>query len=151
MIGHGVPGLNIQQSYDFPAHPVQVFAALTGGFDQWWPRTWRQTGPQGTLSLMPIIGAALLEVGPDDAQAIWGWIDGIKPPWHLYLLGRFGVDGVVAGRVHFDLEAVDSGCRLSVLHQAIGPVPEDRGGSLRRAWRAALDDDLRQFLIATGD
>lgn len=147
MIGHGVPGLDIHQSYAFPNAAEQVFAALTQGFDAWWPLDWRQTGPGGHLALASEIGAALTETGPEGAAAIWGWVDAFELNKHLHLQGHFGIDGAVAGRVEFDLTETADGCTLSLLHQVIGPVPEDRGSKFKVAWRAAIDTNLRNYLL----
>lgn len=147
MIGHGVPGINISQSYVFSQPSSGVFLALTEGIDAWWPKTWRLAGEGSTLSLAAEIGSAMLEVGPGGSAAIWGWIDALSPPSKLHLLGNFGVEGAVSGHVQFKIEdADDGGCRLAVLHQAIGPVPEDRGARYRSVWRDALNSRLRSYL-----
>ncbi len=146
MIGHGVPGLSIRQDYDFSATAQAVFGALTEGLDAWWPVAARLTGPRGRLDLMPELGAYWLERGPAGAGVIWGQIDAITAPTRLYLNGWFGVRGVVMGRVHFDIEQTPGGCRLTLLHQAIGPVPEDEGTRHRAAWRDTLDRALRGYL-----
>ena len=146
MIGHGVPGLNIQQSFNLPASPNAVFSALTEGLDAWWPRTWRQIGLSGTLALDCRLNAAMSENGADGAGAIWGWIDAIIPNKSLHLLGHFGVEGAVAGRVQYEISPKEGGCVLHVLHQAIGPIAEDRGAKYRIAWRDALDIKLRSYL-----
>ncbi len=146
MIGHGVPGLNIHQSFEYSSSPKAVFAALTEGLNAWWPTSWRQTGPDATLVLNAWLGAAMTETGAADAGAIWGWIDAIIPDKQLHLLGHFGVENAVAGRVQFDIDPNEEGCTLQVLHQAIGPVAEDRGAKYRIAWRDALDTRLRAYL-----
>ena len=147
MIGHGVPGLNIRQQHDFPAPVQRIFAALTREIDLWWPQAARLTGPQGRLSLLPELGAALIESGPGGAGAIWGQIDRIEAPVHLALSGTFGVPGAVMGRVWFDLAPLEvDGCRLTLVHQAIGPVSEDRAQQHGRLWRQVLDESLRAHL-----
>ena len=149
MIGHGVPGLSIRQDYNFSVTPQALFAALTEGLDKWWPRATRLTGPAGRLALVPQLGAFWDEQGPGGAGVIWGQVDAITAPVRLYLNGWFGVRGVVMGRVHFDIEPCVGGCRLTLLHQAIGPVPEDEGTRHRAAWRETLDGALRSYLDGT--
>lgn len=149
MIGHGVPGLDIRQEHDLAGTCAAVFAALTLQLDVWWPADLRVTGPTGRLSLEASVGAPLVETGARGAAAIWGIIDSIEPDRRLYLSGGFGVPGVVAGRVHYDLAAHDEGCRLTLLHQAIGPVPEDLNTRYRSSWRRILGVALRDHLAGT--
>lgn len=147
MIAHGVPGLDIQQSHLLAAPPEAVFAALTDNIDSWWPQAHRILG--GRLALAPVLGAALTETGAQGAGTIWGMIDLIEPGRRLYLSGWFGVQGVVMGRVHFDLQSEGAGCRLTVLHQAIGPVSEDRVSTHRARWREVLGTALARHLSGT--
>ena len=147
MIAHGVPGLDIQQNHTHPAPPSAVFAALTAQVDSWWPVSHRLVG--GRLTLAPELGASLLESGPGGAGAVWGVVDLIEPDRRLYLSGWFGVQGVVMGRVHFDLQPEGAGCRLTVLHQAIGPVSEDRVSTHRARWREVLGTALARHLSGT--
>lgn len=147
MIAHGVPGLDIQQSHVLPALPAAVFAGLTLQIDAWWPPAHRLAG--GRLALVPQLGASLSETAAHGMGAIWGVVDLIEPDRRLYLSGWFGVQGVVMGRVHFDLLAEGAGCRLTLLHQAIGPVSEDRVSAHRARWREVLGSALAQHLAGT--
>ena len=149
MIGHGVPGLDIRQDHEFVATASAVFAALTIGMDAWWPVSARLTGQGGHMHLVPELGAKLTELGPGGSGVIWGVVDAIDPDRRIYIQGWFGVRGVVAGRVHFDLEPSPSGCRLKLAHQAIGPVPEDQNPRIRTMWREILDGALRRYLTGT--
>jgi len=144
MIAHGVPGLDIQQTHVHAAPPAAVFAALTVQIDSWWPVSHRVLG--GRLSLVPALGATLNEVGDAGAAAVWGTVDLIDPDRRLYLSGWFGVQGVVMGRVHFDLQPDPAGSRLTLLHQAIGPVSEDRVSRHRAYWRDVLGVALVRHL-----
>ncbi len=148
MIAHGVPGLDIRQEYEFGALPSAVFDALTLGLDQWWPDRLRQL-PGGRLSLLPELGAFLAEEGAAGSGGVWGQVDLIEPGRRLYLNGWFGVPGVVMGRVHFDVEARDTGAVLTLTHRAIGPVPEDRVARQRALWREVLGTELRNHLSGT--
>lgn len=146
MIGHGVPGLDIRQEHDFSVTCAAVFAALTLQLDAWWPADLRVTGPGGRLSLEGSIGTPLVETGPLGSAVIWGHVDSVAPDSRIYLNGWFGVQGVVAGRVHYDLADLNGGCRLTLLHQAIGPVPEDLNTRYRGNWRRTLGGALREHL-----
>lgn len=147
MIAHGVPGLDIQQNHPLAAPPSAVFAALTVQVDAWWPVSHRLVG--GRLALAPELGASLHESGPQGAGAIWGIVDLIEPDRRLYLSGWFGVPGVVMGRVQFDLNPEGPGTRLGLLHQAIGPVSEDRVSVHRSRWREILGTALARHLSGT--
>lgn len=149
MIGHGVPGLEIRQEYDFTSTCAALFTALTLSLDAWWPFDVRLTGPSGRLSLLPELGAPMIETGAGGGGVIWGVVDAIEPDRRLYLNGWFGVQGVVAGRVHFDISETATGSRLLVQHHAIGPVPEDLNTRYRALWRRILGTSLREHLAGT--
>ena len=159
--------LDIRQVIDLPASPAQVFDALTRGVDRWWGRPYRQTGDGGVITLVPEIGANMVEAGDDGHAVIWGRVEEVKRPERLYLAGRFGIRGAVAGRVHFDLAPLEGGgCRLTLLHQAVGAIPEetrtgfDAGGAIcsmffsAPTWRKrnmaglTLDRTLFEVLLA---
>ena len=146
MIGHGVPGLDIRQEHDYPVAAASVFAALTLGLDAWWPTDARVTGPDGHLSLSAQLGAPLVEEASGGRAAIWAVVDLVEPDKRLYLSGWFGVHGIVAGRVHFDLADHETGSRLKLSHQAIGPISEDVHSRRRTLWRRILDSSLRDYL-----
>ena len=145
MIAHGVPGIDIHQTHDFPAPPSVVFRALTMQLDRWFPAALRLTGPGARLVLLPELGAQLTETGPKGG-AIWGHVDRIEPDRRLYFCGSFGVPGLVMGRVQFELEPIGAGCRLQLSHQGIGPVSEDRVERQRAIWREVLGVALRGHL-----
>lgn len=148
MIGHGVPGLDIRQEHEYSATAAAVFTALTLGIDAWWPLDARVTGEAATLSLVPELGAALVETH-GSTGCIWGVVDCLEQDRRLYFNGWFGVAGVVAGRVHYDISETERGARLELMHQAIGPVPEDQHSRRRTLWRKILDQNLRDYLQGT--
>ena len=91
----------------------------------------------------------MIEYGPGGHQAIWGRIEEIWPPAKLYLSGRFGMLGAVAGRIHFDLEpSGERGCRLTVMHQAVRPIAEPVREAFIAGWRELIDRRLRAHLEA---
>jgi hypothetical protein len=72
----------------------------------------------------------------------------VRQPDRLYFSGRFAVKGAVAGRVHFDLEALaDGGCRLILTHQAIGNISEDTRNSFHAGWGRLLGQCLTSHLL----
>ena len=146
MIGHGVPGIDIRQEHDFNTSAAALFAALTLGLDAWWPPEARVLGPDSRLSLTAELGGTLIESLPLGHGVIWGVIEAIEPDRRLYFNGWFGIQGVVAGRVHFDLAERASGSRLTLVQQAIGPVPEDQVNRRGKLWRQLLDGSLRRYV-----
>ena len=138
--------VEIRQAVSLPAPRERVFAALTREIGVWW--SFRQTGDGGRLQLKAEIGAEMIETGPDGHAAIWARIEEIQPPSRLYLSGRFALVGAVAGRVHFDLIPETQGCRLTVLHQAVGAISEEAQAQFVQGWRHLLDDALRAHLAA---
>ena len=141
-----MPGIEIRQEHDFATTCAAMFATLTLQLDAWWPQDARLLGPESRLSLDAELGAPLIENGTDGAAVVWGVVDTIQPDRRLYLNGWFGVQGLVAGRVHYDIAAIGNGCRLTVQHLAIGPVPEDVNTRYRAQWRRILGTALRDHL-----
>jgi uncharacterized protein YndB with AHSA1/START domain len=140
--------VDIRQEVELPATPERVFRALTSEIGRWWTSPFRQTGPDSRLELIPEIGAPMIEYGAGGHQAIWGRIEEIQPPAKLYLCGRFAMLGAVAGRVHFDLQPVANGCKLTVTHQAVGPIAESIREAFVAGWRELIDRRLRAHLEA---
>ena len=146
MIGHGVPGIDIRQEHQFATSAAALFTALTLGLDSWWPDEARVLGNASLLTLTPSPGGSPVETTTDGQGVIWGMIDQIEPERRLYFNGWFGIPGIVAGRVHFDVVENSSGARLSLLQQAIGPVPEDYVNRRSQLWRKLLDKSLRAYV-----
>ena len=141
--------VDIRQEMELPFTPERIFRALTNEIGRWWTSPFRQTGPDSRLELIPEIGAPMIEYGPGGHQAIWGRIEEIWPPAKLYLSGRFGMLGAVAGRIHFDLEpSGERGCRLTVMHQAVRPIAEPVREAFIAGWRELIDRRLRAHLEA---
>lgn len=141
--------VDIRQEVELPATPERVFRALTNEIGRWWTSPFRQTGPDSRLELIPEIGAPMIEYGPGGHEAIWGRIEEIQPPAKLYLSGRFAMLGAVAGRIHFDLQPIgDKSCRLTVMHQAVGPIAEPIREAFAAGWRELIDRRLRAHLEA---
>jgi len=140
-------GLDIRQETDFVATTEQVFAALTHDINRWWDGSHRQTGEDGLIVLEPAIGTDMVERSSDGHAVIWGRVEEVRRPDRLYLSGRFGVRGAVAGRVHFDLATTENkGCRLVVTHQAVGAITEQMQGNFVAGWRELIGQHLRAHL-----
>lgn len=144
-------GLDIRQETELPASTDRVFAALTQDINQWWNGAHRQTGEDGLIVLEPEVGADMVERSSGGHAVIWGRVEEVRRPDRLYLSGRFGVRGAVAGRVHFDLAATgNTGCRLVVSHQAIGAIPDEMRSNFVAGWHELIDRHLRAH-IEKGD
>ena len=146
MIGHGVPGIDIRQEHDFSASAAVLFAALTIGLDAWWPAEARVLGADSRISLTADLGAYLIESNDDGHRIMLAQVEAIAPDRRLSFNGWFGIAGIVAGRVQFDLTDREDGTRLTLVHQAIGPVPEDQVNRRSRLWRQILDQSLRRYV-----
>lgn len=147
MMLQSVPlSLDIRQETEFDASPDAVFTALTRDVHNWW--IMRQTNPASTLSLLPKVGASLVERSPDGHEVIWGTLEEVRRPDRLYFSGRFAVMGAVAGRVHFDLEKIGSGgCRLVLTHQAVGNISEETQNSFNAGWGKLIGQCLSSYLL----
>ena len=141
--------VDIRQQITLPASTEAVFRALTAHVNSWWTFPYRQAGADSTMSLKPVIGSELLEVGTSGHFVIWGRIDEICAPTALHLSGRFNMRGALAGRVHFDLEsAPDRTCRLNLSHTAIGPIDPDLKRQYAVGWNELLNEKLRAHLTS---
>ena len=141
--------LDIRQETEFDASPETVFNALTRDVQNWW--IMRQTNPGSRISLQPTVGASLTERSPDGHEVIWGTLDEVRRPDRLYFSGRFAVMGAVAGRVHFDLEITgNGGCRLILLHQAVGNISEQTRASFAAGWSKLIGQCLTSYLRRRG-
>ena len=143
--------LDIRQETELPASTDRVFAALTQDIDIWWDDAHRQTGKGGRIVPDPEVGADMVERSSDGYAVIWGRVEEIRRPDRLYLCGRFGVRGAVAGRVDFDLIAVgNEKCCLVVSHQAIGSITEEMLSNFDAGRRELIGRRLRAH-IEKGD
>lgn len=138
--------LDVRYQVLLPATPERVFEGLTRNIDAWWGAPYRQGGEQSVMTLKPVIDEPLIETRPDGHAILWARIEEIRPPYRLYLSGRFAVPGAVAGRVHYDLEAQDGQCMLRVAHTAIGDIDPTVRASFTAGWSDLLDVRLRKFL-----
>lgn len=137
---------DIRQETEFNASPAMVFDALTRDVQNWW--IMRQTNPGSSITLLPKVGASLVERSPDGHEVIWGTLEEVRRPDRLYFSGRFAVKGAVAGRVHFDLEQTPhGGCRLILSHQAIGNISEDTRNSFNAGWGKLIGHCLTAYLL----
>jgi uncharacterized protein YndB with AHSA1/START domain len=141
-----VLGLDIRQSVRIAASRERAFNALTKEVDLWWGSGYRQTGKGSHIALDLEIGANMVERDAAGHAVIWGRIEEIRTPDLLYLSGRFAVPGAVAGRVHFDLEDAEVGCRLQVTHQAVGAIDQEVRERFATGWRELLGTQLRQHV-----
>jgi len=138
--------IEIRQEVELPWAPENVFRALTRDVDRWWTSPFRQTQGTSRLELFPEIGAAMIERGAGAHDVVWARVEEIQPPAKLYLSGRFGMIGVVSGRIHYDLFASDKGTRLVLTHQAIGRITEETERNFSQGWSELLDRRLRAHL-----
>lgn len=146
MVHSEVLGLDIRQSVDIAAPRERVFNALTKDVDLWWGSGYRQTGKGSRIALDLEIGANMVERDAAGHSVIWGRIEEIRAPDRLYLSGRFAVPGAVAGRVHYDLEKAEVGCRLNVTHQAVGAIDQEVRERFVAGWLELLGTQLRRHL-----
>lgn len=138
--------IEIHQEVQLPWAPENVFRALTRDVDRWWTSPFRQTEGTSRLELPPEIGAAMIERGPGGHDVVWARVEEIQPPAKLYLFGRFGMIGVVSGRIHYDLFPSDRGTRLVLTHQAIGRIAPESKTNFSEGWSELLDRRLRAHL-----
>jgi DNA-binding transcriptional ArsR family regulator/uncharacterized protein YndB with AHSA1/START domain len=140
-------GLDIRQETEFSASTDRVFAALTKDINWWWDGSHRQTGEGGVIVLEPEVGTDMVERSSDGHAVIWGRVEEVRRPDRLYISGRFGVRGAVAGRVHFDLAPIEKeACRLVLSHQAVGAITEEMQANFAAGWRELIDQRLRAHI-----
>ena len=139
-------GIDIRQETQFASPKEDVFRALTQDINSWWKQGYRQAGKDSKISLDPEIGSKLLETNESGHSAVWGSVEEVCAPDLIYLSGRFAVAGALAGRVHFDLEETEGGCRLILTHQAVGKIPDEMRASFSKGWKDLIESGLVDYL-----
>ena len=70
---------------------------------------------------------------------LWGFVQVIKRPEVLEIMGPMFMSYPVAGHVRFTIEESGSGCVLSVSHRAIGMIEDEHRAGADMGWQQMVD------------
>ena len=128
--------LDVEQQIEIKAPPEKVFAAVLHRFGK------GNTTPDGKSMQL------LLEAKPggrwhrDRGNGIghlWGFVQVIKPPTLLELCGPMFMSFPAVNHVQYRLTAVGEGTRLTFIHRAMGPIPDEVREGVGHGWDYGLE------------
>lgn len=70
----------------------------------------------------------------DEAGHLWGFVQVIKPPTLLEIIGPMFMSYPVAGHIAFRVEPIDNGSKLSVRHRALGLISDEHRQGVTHGW-----------------
>ncbi len=76
---------------------------------------------------------------------LWGHVQVIKPPKLLELVGPMFMSYAVASHVQYRVAEEGNSSRLTVIHQAIGLIPDEHLTGVNKGW----EDILESIRVAT--
>ncbi len=142
--------VNIFQSVDIAAPPVEVFSALTEGVGNWWGTPFLARQEARDLVIEPRLGGYFQEIWSNGEGVIHAKVTIFGRDRSLELTGRMGMTGAVAGVVNFDLEETKGGTRLVLHQQAVGCIPKEIEANYNEGWQVLLADRLKRN-VETGE
>jgi uncharacterized protein YndB with AHSA1/START domain len=70
---------------------------------------------------------------------LWGHVQVIKPPKLLELVGPMFMSYAVASHVQYRVAEEGNSSRLTVIHQAIGLIPDEHMSGVNKGWEEILE------------
>jgi uncharacterized protein YndB with AHSA1/START domain len=74
----------------------------------------------------------------NNAGHLWGHVQVIKPPKLLELVGPMFMSYAAASHVQYRVAEEGNGSRLTVIHQAIGLIPDEHMTGVNKGWEEIL-------------
>jgi hypothetical protein len=98
-----------------------AFRIFTQDFSLWWPKDKHSVSAMGgspakAVTLVPEVGGAITETGPDGTIHNWGSVRVYEPSTKLSLLWHIGKPAEQATLVDVDFETVDQGTKVTLKH-----------------------------------
>lgn len=78
------------------------------------------------------------ETGGHPCGHLWGHVQVIKAPTLLELIGPMPMSYPAFNHVQYRLKAEENGTRLSLLHRAMGLIPEEHSQGMPEGWEHGL-------------
>ena len=129
-------GIDITQQIDITASPDAVFAAL---LEQLGPDNMRPDDLALPMTLEPWPGGRWFRDLGEGVGHYWATVQVIKPGQLLEMCGPLFMSYPAVNWVQYRLAEINGGARLTLRHQAVGPVqPEHREG-VTAGWKHQLE------------
>jgi uncharacterized protein YndB with AHSA1/START domain len=128
--------LDISQQIEIAAPPAEVFAGLLAQMGE---ENRRHDGVPMPMRIEPLPGGRWFRDLGENAGHLWGHVQVIKPPQLLELCGPMFMSYPVVNWLQYRLEATGPGTRLTLRHQAIGPVAAEHREGVQSGWRYLLE------------
>jgi uncharacterized protein YndB with AHSA1/START domain len=129
--------LDIEQTLEIKAQPVEVFEALVWGMTD---RLKDANGNPLHLKLEPWPGGRWFRDLGEGKGHLWGIVQSIKPPVLLELFGPMFMSCPVSGHIIVRLAPTENGTKLTFRNQALGLIPEAYLEGVEEEWMKMLED-----------
>ena len=128
--------IDLTQQIDISATADEVFAGLLAQMGE---DNQRPDGQAMPMRIEPFPGGRWFRDLGEDAGHLWGHVQVIKPGQLLELSGPMFMSYPALNWVQYRLAEINGGARLTLRHQAVGPVqPEHREG-VTAGWKHQLE------------
>jgi uncharacterized protein YndB with AHSA1/START domain len=124
--------INFALDIEINATPDRVWRALTAETEQWWVSS---TADSLRLTLEPRPGGRLFRDLGQDAGHLWAFVQVIKPPKLLELVGPMFTSLAINHHVAFRLEPKADATIVKYSHRAFGPIPPEFGQRVAQGTR----------------
>lgn len=135
-----VQTLDIRQDILIAASPEIAFEAL---LEELGPGSVMPDGKPFPMKIEPWVGGRwfrdLGEAGGHKYGHLWGHVQVIKAPTLLELTGPMPMSFPAINHVQYRLKAEGNGTRLSLIHRAMGLLPQELRDGMPKGWAHGLN------------
>lgn len=127
--------IDIRKETFIAASPEITFAAV---LEELGPGSQMPDGTAFPMKLEPWVGGRwyreLADMGGHKAGHLWGHVQVIKAPMLLELTGPMPMSYPAMNHVQYRLKAEGSGTRLTLVHRAMGLIPQEHRDGMPEGW-----------------
>lgn len=127
--------MEIRDEIDIAASLETTFAAL---LDELGPEGTMPDGKPFPMTIEPWPGGRWYRDLGNNAGHFWGHVQVIKPPTLLELCGPMPMSYPAVNHVQYRLRESNGGTHLSILHRAMGLIPDAHRDGMPEGWRHGL-------------
>ena len=132
----GELAVDVHQSIEIAAPREQVFAGLLVQMGQ---DNVRPDGEPMPMRIEPHPGGRWFRDLGEGSGHLWGHVQVIKSPQLLELCGPMFMSYPAVNWIQYRLTATEVGTKLTLRHQAIGPVAEEHREGVQVGWKTLLE------------